>query len=94
MQIDNLIWLDAIVEKLDSKHSVSVDEVEEVFRSSPRFRRGKRGNQRGEDLYYAFGQTDEGRYLFIVFIFKRHNRGLILSARDMQSDERKWYQGK
>ena len=94
MRSDDLIWLDHIIEKLEAKHSVSPDEVNEVFRNAPRFRRGKRGNRKGEDLYYAFGQTDNGRYLFIVFIFKEPHRGLILSARDMETDERKWYRGK
>jgi len=94
MKIDNLIWLKGVIEKLDTKHSVSTEEVAEVFQSTPRFRRGKRGNRKGEDLYYAFGQTDDGRYLFVVFIFKGQNRALILSARDMEADERKWYKGK
>lgn len=94
MRIDDLIWLENVIEKLEAKHSVFTDEVEAVFRNAPRFRRGKRGMRKGEDLYYAFGQTDEGRYLFIVFIFKGQNRGLILSARDMESDERQWYKGK
>lgn len=30
----------------------------------------------------------------VVFIFKSHNRALILSARDMEAEERKWYRGK
>ncbi len=94
MKIDNFIWLEDIIEKLTTKHGVLTDEVEQVFRKTPRFRRAKRGNRKGEDLYYAFGQTDDGRYLFIVFIFKGQNRALILSARDMEADERKWYKGK
>lgn len=93
MRIDDLIWLEDVIEKLEAKHSVFTAEVE-VFRNAPRFRRGKRGMRKGEDLYYAFGQTDEGRYSFVVFIFKGQNRGLILSARDMEPDERKWYRGK
>lgn len=94
MEIDHLIWLKDIIEKLETKHSVSTDEVEQVLSRTTRFRRGKRGNRKGEDLYYAFGQTEDGRYLFVVFIFKGQNRALILSARDMDADERKWYRGK
>ena len=93
MRIDRLIWMEAVVEKITEKHAVSTDEVEQVFRNVPKFRRGPRGKRVGEDLYYAFGQTDAGRYLFIVFIFKREHRALVLSARDMEADERRWFQG-
>ncbi len=94
MQIDRVIWLDTVVEKIAEKHSVSPEEVEEVLRNAPRFRRGPKGKRLGEDLYYAFAQTDEGRYLFIVFIFKGRRRALVLSARDMENDERRWFQEK
>lgn len=60
--IDDFIWLEHIIDKLDAKHSVSTNEVEEIFRNAPRFRRGKRGIRKGEDLYYVLGQTDDGRY--------------------------------
>lgn len=94
MQIDLIIWLDNIVEKIESKHALSRDEVEQALRNAPKFRRGSKGNRLGEDVYYAFGQTDEGRYLFIVFIAKAQNRALVLSARDMESNERRWFRGK
>ena len=38
MNIDDFIWLPAIVDKLESKHHVMPDEVEEVFFNKPRFR--------------------------------------------------------
>ena len=40
---------------------------------------------------YAYGQTDAGRYLFVVFIYKLNRRALILSARDMTDKERQLY---
>ncbi|WP_446008021.1 BrnT family toxin [Candidatus Electrothrix sp.] len=46
---------------------------------------------RGEDLYYAYGRTDGGRYVFVVFIYKRTREALIISARDMDRKERKYY---
>ncbi|MEW5986471.1 MAG: BrnT family toxin [Chloroflexota bacterium] len=91
MQINFLIWLPEIIEKLEVKHTVAPDEVEEVFRLNPIFRRGPRGKRPGEDLYKAYGQTAAGRFLFVVFIYKPNRRALILSARDMTQGERRLY---
>ncbi len=70
MRIDDVIWLESVVEKLESKHGVDPIEVEEVLAGDPEFRRGGKGSRKGEDLYYALGQTEAGRYLFVVFIRK------------------------
>jgi uncharacterized DUF497 family protein len=91
VQIKALIWLSDIIEKLEVKHGVVVEEVEEVFELGPVFRRGPRGQRPREDLYKAYGQTEAGRYLFIVFIYKLNRRALILSARDMTAQERQLY---
>ncbi len=45
----------------------------------------------GEDVYAAYGRTHAGRYMTAVFIRKFGNRALIISARDMDSKERKQY---
>ncbi|MGH9833163.1 MAG: BrnT family toxin [Blastocatellia bacterium] len=94
MRIDDFIWLPNIVEKLDVKHQVSQDEVEEVFFNRPRFRFVESGNRRGEDVYSASGQTAAGRYLIVFFILKSSNTALIISARDMDQKERKLYERK
>ena len=80
MEIRDVIWLDDIVTKLAIKHGVGTWEVEEVLVSNPEFRRGGKGRRRGGDLYYALGQTQAGRYLFIVFIRKPSNKALVISA--------------
>ncbi len=54
----------------------------------PKFRRGTKGNYIEENIYYAFGNTDANRFLFIVFIFKKDNKALILSAREMDKKEK------
>lgn len=92
MNIYALIWLPDVIEKLESKHAVTVEEVEEVIELGAHFRRGPSGRRIGEDLYKAYGQTAAGRYLFVVFIYKRNHRALILSARDMTDQERRLYQ--
>ena len=91
MKIVGFIWLEEIVEKLEVKHQVMPEEVEQVFVSNPRIRRMNRGHYRGEDVYRALGQTGEGRYLTIFFIHKLTDEALILSARDMDDKERKSY---
>ncbi len=94
MYIDDFIWLPSILDKVESKHQVSQDEVEEVFFNRPRYRFVELGNQKGEDVYSASGQTEAGRYLIIFFIHKSSNTALILSARDMVKKERKRYERK
>ncbi len=91
MRIDRIIWLQNIVDKLAEKDDVEVEEVEEVFELLPTIKRGPKGKRKGENLYYAYGQTEDGRYLFIVFINKPGHMALVLSARDMSSKERRWF---
>jgi uncharacterized DUF497 family protein len=91
LDIQGIIWLDNVVEKLGRLHKVACTEVEEVFLNNPEFRRGPKGKRPGEDLYYALGQSDAGRYLFVVFIYKRNRRALIITARDMNDREKSGY---
>jgi len=92
MEIDDFIWLPDIVEKIAVKHQVLQDEVEEVFFDRPLFRFVELGCRAGEDVHAALGQTDAGRYLIVFFIYKSNHAALIVSARDMDSKERKRYE--
>ena len=89
--IDDIIWLDAIVEKLAWKHSILPSEVEEVLVSDCRIFKKESGKIEGEHVYNALGRTGGGRYLSIFFINKLNNRVLIVTARDMNKNERKRY---
>ncbi len=91
MKITNVIWLNHIVEKLQHKHSVWQDEVEEVFANRPRVRLMERGDIEGEDLYRVLGQTEAGRYVTVFFIYKGSGQALVISARDMNQKERRSY---
>ena len=84
-----------------AKHDVVPDEVEACFfnpyiwkrkkdsksRARDRFPRGVR-----EERYYLYGQTDGGRYLFIVF--ELYSGGVVhpISARDMDAHEKRYFQ--
>ena len=91
MRISGIIWLDNVVEKIEVKHHVIIEEVEEVFRRKPKVRKMRKGRFLGESVYRSLGQTKTGRYLTIFFIFKRTGEALILSARDMDKKERNGY---
>jgi uncharacterized DUF497 family protein len=91
MRIDGVIWLRDVVQKLGSKHGVETYEVEQALRDKPKFRFVEKGERKGEDVYSALGQSDAGRYLTVLFIWKKNRDVLILSARDMADKERKQY---
>lgn len=89
MRIEGVIWLDQIVDKLASKHSIETYEVEEALLGKPKFRFVEKGERKDEDVYMALGQTEAGRYIAVLFIYKQTKEALILSARDMARKERK-----
>ncbi len=89
--IEDIIWLDRIVEKLAWKHNVLPSEVEQVLSGGCRIFRKEKGKVEGEDLYNALGRTESGRYLSVFFIRKLGNNALIVTARGMNSSERGRY---
>lgn len=91
MIIEGIIWLRTVVDKLAFKHHVEIYEVEELLASKPKFRFVEKGEREGENVYMALGQTEAGRYLTALFIYKKTKEVLILSARDMAERERKLY---
>ena len=91
MQINEVIWRSQFIEKIASKHGVKTTEVEEVFSNRPHFRFASKGKRPGENVYSAKGQTDAGRYLIVFFILKPHHQALVISARDMDNKERRYY---
>lgn len=91
MVIVGIVWLQRIVEKLSKKHHVTKDEVEQVFVNRPQYRFLEQGRIEGENVYSAYGRTDAGRYVTVIFIRKFGNLALVISARDMDKKERKQY---
>jgi uncharacterized protein len=91
MIIKEIIWKEQFVEKLETKHGVSIEEVEEVLDSEPFIRKVSKGKVKGEHVYAALGQTFGGRYLIIFYIRKKAGAILPISARDMDDGERKYY---
>jgi len=85
------LWLDEFVDKIIRKHHVYPEEVEEIFSRNPLIRRLESGQVKGEDLFIAFGTTNSGRYLTVLFVRKKDKRALVISAREMTKAERKKY---
>lgn len=92
MRLDEVIWKDRFIDKLEVKHGVSTGEVEEILFGKAHVRRAQKGHVKGEDLYAAYGRTRGGRYLIIFFIRKEPTAALPISARDMTDSERKYYE--
>jgi uncharacterized protein len=90
--IRKIIWKDQFVEKLASKHGVSIMEAEYVLNGNPHIRRVAKGKVKDENVYVAFGQTEAGRYLIVFYIRKISGSILPISARDMDNAERKYYE--
>ncbi len=83
MLINGIIWLADIIDKLERKHAVATNEVENIFDNLPVFHGIERGNVKGEHVYRALEKTDSGRYIVVFFIYKRTHEALVISARDM-----------
>ena len=94
MNIEGIVWLRDVIDKLFFKHKVETDEVEEIFNDDPRFRFVEKGKRKGENVYLVWGHTEEGRYLLVLFIYKQSKDALILSARSMSKKERRQYEKK
>jgi uncharacterized protein len=92
MELYEVIWKDRFIDKIEAKHRVRAEEVEQVLFAKSHFRRARKGHVKGEDLYTAYGQTTSGRYLIVLFIRKEQIAALPISARDMTDSERRYYE--
>jgi uncharacterized protein len=73
------------------RHGVSDGECEEVFFNEPLISGQDLRHSQTEQRCYAYGQTDGERLLFLVFTF-RSDRIRVISARDMNKNERESYE--
>ncbi len=82
MRINELLWDDENVEHI-AAHHVEIDEVEDVCYGRNLIERA------GSGKHAILGQTNEGRYLFIVVARREPGRFRIITARDMTPAERR-----
>jgi uncharacterized DUF497 family protein len=86
MRLHALDISERTLEKIERKHGVVFDDVEEVCLSRRiAVRRGREG------LHRVFGRTSEGRYLLVVLSYHSPGRWTVVTARDMLAAERRLY---
>lgn len=86
LRIEALEIDDHILEKIESKHGLSFQEIEEgCYADTLHVRRGR------EELYKLFSRTLAGRYILVVLV--NHGQGVwkIVTARDMSENERRLF---
>jgi uncharacterized protein len=83
-------WDAGNLEKNWERHQVSAAECEQLFFNQPLVAAPDPAHSEGEARFYALGQTDAGRLLFVVFTL-RGTLIRVISARDMSRRERKEY---
>jgi uncharacterized DUF497 family protein len=89
--ITEIIWTEDDIAHL-ARHGVTPEEVEEVLAASPVWRRGRAHPQTGRQSLYAFGQTDSGRYLFIVLSPRGRGWARCVTAMEMDARARRYYE--
>jgi uncharacterized DUF497 family protein len=75
-------WDETNIEHI-ANHGVEPYEAEEVIDDDPFIAKA------GKEKYVAYGQTDAGRYLLVVFAPKSKQQLRVITARDMTTAERK-----
>lgn len=79
------------LDKNKVKHSVSTEECEQVFHNKPLKYFSDPGHSDKEERFLAYGQTDRGRGLVVVFTVRK-NKIRIISARDQNRKEEREYE--
>ncbi len=90
MRITEILWTESDVAHL-ARHGVTREEVEEVLAAAPVWRRGRIHPQTKRKSVYALGQTEAGRYLFIVLSPRELGRARCVTAMDMDERARRYY---
>jgi len=86
LKIEKISWDQETVDHI-SNHLVSPEEVEELLFNGvdlPLMMRGREGR------YLAYGKTQGGRLLFVVWASK-YKKTKIITARDMTEKEKRFY---
>jgi hypothetical protein len=84
-------WDEGNILKNWERHRVSASECEQVFFNRPLTTFTDVAHSSDEPRFYALGQTDSARRIFIVFTV-RNSLIRVISARDMSRRERKAFE--
>ena len=92
-QFSGLQWDKGNIDKNLIKHNVENWECEQVFFNRPLLVLKDPKHSVSEERWAVFGKTDTDRFLVVIFT-KRNDLIRIISARDMNNRERKFYNEK
>ena len=92
-QFSGFQWDRGNTDKNFIKHNIENWECEQVFFNRPLLVLDDPKHSVAEKRWAAFGKTDADRFLIVIFA-KRNNLIRIISARDMNKRERKYYDEK
>ena len=90
-QFTGFQWDEGNIDKNLLKHQVQNWECEQIFFNEPLIILDDPKHSLSEKRWAAFGQTDAGRLLIIIFT-KREKLLRVISARDMNRKEKKFYE--
>ena len=89
-QFSGFQWDRGNIDKNLIEHDVENWECEQVFFNRPLLVLDDPKHSAFEERWAAFGKTDTGRILVVIFT-KRKDLIRVISARDMNKRERKFY---
>ena len=92
MRLIGSLWPEGTAQQVHQQHNIEPDEVDDVLTRQPHVRCVEETHRPGEHVYAAFGQTEAGRYLMILFVSTPDEQAHILWARDMRRAERQRYE--
>lgn len=84
-------WDEGNRDKNKEKHNVANGETEQVFFNEPLIVLDDERHSQLEQRFAAFGVTDAGRKLMVVYTLRR-DKIRVISARDMHRKEREFYE--
>ncbi len=90
-QFTGFQWDEGNIDKNLLKHQVQNWECEQIFFNEPLIMLDDPKHSLSEKRWAAFGQTNAGRLLTIIFT-KREKLLRVISARDMNRKEKKFYE--
>ena len=86
LHIESLEIDDHILDKIESKHRITFEEVEQACQADTwHIRRSKEG------LYKLFSQTEGGRYILVALVNLGKGNWKVATAREMTDSERRLY---
>ena len=68
--------------------STALKRLKTTLFRRPFIKRGRGG------VYQAWGRTDSGRYLLVIFRYMGHNRAWPITAREMDENEKRHFRKK